>query len=90
LKDIIDLLIGLSESQYGQQGSQVILTTHSPYLLDCVDVSKQQVLVAQRQENGLRTIEPVDQDRLNQFLDEFMLGEVWLNRGEAGLLKKAH
>jgi hypothetical protein len=31
---------------------------------------------------------PVDTERLKLFLDEFMLGEVWLNQEEPGLVEK--
>ena len=37
---------------------------------------------------GSRTAEPADAERLKVFLDEFMLGEVWYNEGEEGLVKK--
>ena len=32
--------------------------------------------------------EPADTERLKVFLDEFMLGEVWYNQGEEGLVAK--
>ena len=51
LEDIVRLLIGLSEGQFAERPTQVIVTTHSPYLLDCIDPEKHQVLVLQR---GLR------------------------------------
>jgi predicted ATPase len=88
LKDIVELLLGLSDARYADHPTQVVLTTHSPYLLDSIDVSKNQVLVARRSQDGSRGIEPVSKERLQTFLDEFMLGEVWLNQGEEGLLEK--
>jgi len=81
-------LEGLSEGKFAEHQAQVILSTHSPYLLDCIDVEKHQVLVFEREDDGSRTARPVDTDRLKVFLDEFMLGEVWVNQEEQGLVKK--
>jgi predicted ATPase len=89
LADVLRLLREITEGKHGGQAAQVVLTTHSPYLLDLVDLTKEQVLVFRRQEDGSRTAEPADVERLNFFLDEFMLGEVWFNRGEAGLVPKS-
>ena len=49
-----------------------------------------QVLTFRRSEEaeGKRLIEPVDKGRLSVFLDEFMLGEVWFNQTEEGLVSK--
>lgn len=90
LAEIVGLLRGLTTGAYADQATQVVLTTHSPYLLDCIDVEKDQVLVARHNdEDGSKVIEPVDEERLQTFLDEFMLGEVWYNQGESGLVSKA-
>jgi len=68
---------------------QVILSTHSPYLLDHVRLPEDQVIVFAREEDGRRTAHEADQARLKTFLDEFMLGEVWFNQGEEGLVTTA-
>jgi predicted ATPase len=86
LKDIVALLRSISEGKLSGTAAQVILTTHSPYLLDQIHLPDDQVLVFRREENGERTATAVDQERLKAFLDEFMLGEVWYNQGEEGLL----
>lgn len=86
LGEIIALLREITEGKHGQHAAQVILTTHSPYLLDHIDVERDQVLVFRRNDDGSRTAEPVDQERLKNFLDEFMLGEVWYNESEEGLV----
>jgi predicted ATPase len=88
LGEVMRLLRGLSQGDFGGHAAQVILTTHSPYLLDHVNIETDQVLVFQRAEDGSRTAEPVDAQRLKNFLDEFMLGEVWFNEQETGLLAK--
>lgn len=88
LVDIVELLKGLTEGVFAQTKTQVILTTHSPYLLDCIDPDKHQVLVLEREPDGSRVAHPVDTERLSVFLDESMLGEVWTNQEEAGLVAK--
>ncbi len=88
LCDIVNLLRRIVTGQHSDRPSQVILTTHSPYLLDAVDLSRDQVLVFRRNSDGSRTIEPADKERLDIFLDEFMLGEVWYNQGEDGMVAK--
>jgi predicted ATPase len=88
LGEIMQLLRALSEGEFGGHVAQVILTTHSPYLLDHVNIEKDQVLVFQRMEDGGRVAQPADAKRLKNFLDEFMLGEVWFNEEERGLVAK--
>lgn len=87
LKTIVDLFRDMTTGKHGGAPAQVVFTTHSPYALDAINLETDQVLVFQRQPDGTRTVEPVDRDRLKVFLDEFMLGEVWFNEQEAGLVK---
>ena len=88
LADIVKLLRGITKGEHADHRAQVILTTHSPYLLDHVDLNTDQVLVFRRKDDGSRTAEAADRERLKNFLDEFMLGEVWYNEGEAGLVRQ--
>jgi len=88
LERIMGLFREITEGKHGEHPAQVILSTHSPYLLDLVDLETDQVLVFSRQEGGSRTVEAADKERLKDFLDEFMLGEVWFNQGEEGLVAK--
>jgi predicted ATPase len=88
LREVVHILRGIVEGTYGGRASQVIVTSHSPYLLDCVDMEKDQVLVFRRNEDGSRTAEPADAERLRLFLEEFLLGEVWYNQGEEGLVAR--
>ena len=89
LADVMKLLREITQGILGGHAAQVILTTHSPYLLDQLDLAQDQVLVFKRNDDGSRTAEPADAERLKTFLDEFMLGEVWYNEGEAGLVGPA-
>jgi predicted ATPase len=89
LADVLELLHAVTTGKLGGTPAQVIVTTHSPYLLDSVREGEDQVLVFQRQADGSRTAKPIDTDRLRAFLDEFKLGEVWFNEEEAGLVAKS-
>ncbi len=87
LTDIMKLLRDITAGRHGE-AAQIVLTTHSPYLLDSVDPNTDQVLVFRRDNDGSRRAEPADGERLKAFLDEFMLGEVWFNQGEEGLVAR--
>lgn len=86
LAEVMQLVRGITKGQYGNRAAQVILTTHSPYLLDYVNPDEDQVLVFQREADGSRTAKPVDWNRLKEYFDGFMLGEIWFNEEEAGLV----
>jgi len=88
LGDILRLLRSISEGKYCDHPAQVILTTHSPFLLDHVDLDRDQLLIFQREDTieGARNAYPADKERLQVFLDEFMLGEVWFNESEEGMI----
>ena len=88
LGDILQLLRSISQGEFCDHPAQVILTTHSPFLLDHVDLDRDQLLIFQREDNleGARNAFPANKERLKVFLDEFMLGEVWLNESEEGLI----
>ena len=83
LEAVMRMLIRLTEAK---EGPQVILSTHSPYLLDYLDLEKHGVLVFSRDPEGGCTAREVDPERLKPFLTEFMLGEVWMNQGEQVLV----
>ena len=89
LAEVMDLLRGLTEGRFGHHKVQIILTTHSPYLLDSVNLDTDQVLVFQREDDGNRTAVPTDKERLKEFFDGFLLGEVWFNAEEKGLIGAA-
>lgn len=86
LSDIVQLLRGMTAGKLSGHQTQIILTTHSPYLLDQIRLPQDQVIVFHREADGRRMASEADQSRLQAFLDEFMLGEVWFNQGEEGLL----
>jgi predicted ATPase len=87
LAEIVDLLRATTSGKYGDP-AQVVLSTHSPYLLDNLDPDTDQVLVFHRRGDGIRTAAALDHERLSEFRAGFMLGEVWFNQGEEGLVAK--
>jgi len=88
LADILKLLRGIAKGEHCGHPAQVILSTHSPYLLDHVNLDEDQVLVFQRESDGARNCHPIDRAGLKDFLDDFMLGEVWFNEGEERLVQR--
>lgn len=86
LEAIMKMLIRLTDRA---DGPQVILSTHSPYLLDHLTLDRHRVLVFSRNSEGGCTAREVDAERLKPFLEEFMLGEVWINQGENELIDEA-
>lgn len=85
LEAVMRMLIRLTEAK---DGPQVIISTHSPYLLDCLTLGKHGVLVFSRDSEGGCTAREVDSEKLQPFLTEFMLGEVWMNQGEEELVEE--
>ncbi|MGH7272347.1 MAG: AAA family ATPase, partial [Polyangiaceae bacterium] len=77
----------LASNTPGPEKPQVILTTHSPYLLDFVE--PEQVIMFGRKPNGesvaanLATLPGVQERRA----DGMSVGELWYNAGEDELLK---
>lgn len=86
LHDIVALLRRLTTGELTGKPVQVIMTTHSPYLLDHIKLPDDQVIVFRRETDGRRSATEADAAHLTAFLGEFMLGEVWFNQGEDGLL----
>ena len=80
----------MAEGEFAGKRVQVVMTTHSPYLLDHIKLPEDQVIVFRRDpSDGSRTATEADHNRLKPFLDQFMLGEVWFKQGEEGLLPSA-
>jgi predicted ATPase len=79
LKDIVGTLKQLSQ----EKGVQVILTTHSPYLLDEVEMNE--VHVFEKDEEGAVHERKLSEfDNVESMKKDFMTGEIW------SILSKAH
>jgi predicted ATPase len=87
LQEVMALLRGLVTGQHAPAPVQVVLTTHSPYLLSRVEVPQDQVLVFSRGADGACTAQPVGLQKIRPFLPDFALGEIWSNLGDAGLVE---
>ncbi len=86
LQSVIELLRKLTTGELGHPPRQIILTTHSPVLLNCV--TPDEVRIFRRDEEGATRVVRMDQlpdiDRLTQ---EFAPGELWYLFGEEELVK---
>jgi AAA15 family ATPase/GTPase len=63
LKKVIPLLKGLTEGKHSSIKTQIILTTHCPYLLDFINVETDQILVFQKNDAGVRSVQEADKER---------------------------
>lgn len=86
LKDIVKLLRKLTEGVDGRPPSQIVMTTHSPYLLDAVRSEDAYFFV--REEDGSAFAHRFsDIDKLDERLADYNLGELWTAYGEERLAK---
>lgn len=77
LKKIIDVLRVLSE----KKGVQIIMTTHSPYLLDLVAPEEVQVF-AKDDEGAVHAKKLSDYPEVQRMKKHFMTGEIWTELSE--------
>ena len=61
---------------------QLIVTTHSDVLVDCMHDEPENVLVAEKDENGTR-LKRLKADELKPWLEKYRLGELWMS-GDLG------
>ncbi|MCH8852867.1 MAG: AAA family ATPase [Planctomycetes bacterium] len=87
LEHIVGYLRDITKGAHGQKPAQVIMTTHSPYILDHLDLKCDQVLAFFINEDGSRSAKPIDAEGLEQHLKTFLLGELWFNKDEKGLVE---
>lgn len=85
LKRVAQLLRAVSQGIEGAPPVQVILTTHSPYLLDLAEPDE--VLIFTKDTEGATRCLPMTQAKnLEQLRVELSLGELWYNVGEKALI----
>lgn len=85
LRFIIDVLSKMSRGEVGQVPRQVILTTHSPLLLNYVEPSE--IRIFQRKQGGPTQVKRMDQVPNIANYKEFAPGELWYLFGEDELVK---
>lgn len=80
LRDVQDALYRLSYPEnYGEEREpvQVIATTHSPYFLDLFRDHPEEVVIAEKTDQGTRFERLSDQPNIDEILQDSHLGEVW-------------
>ncbi len=87
LEKVLLLLRGLSEGRDSKPGVQVILTTHSPLLLNLVEPSE--IRVVSRGADGGTQVTPFENaSDLKRLLEFQGPGEIWANLGEDYILRR--
>jgi predicted ATPase len=56
---------------------QVIATTHSPYLLDLFKDNPEEIVIASKDEKGVRFERLIDKPHIEEILQDAPLGEIW-------------
>ena len=77
IRIVANLLIEASER------TQLIVTTHSPALIDALSSDPESVVVCERDYDGFTQFKRLSQSYLDAWLEEYSLGELW-QRGEIG------
>ncbi len=86
LKMVIDILRKISTGEIGYKPRQVILTTHSPLLLNFVQ--PEEIRIFRRDEKGATQVTPMHKvPQFEKLRKEFAPGEVWYLFGEEELVK---
>jgi predicted ATPase len=84
LGQIVDVLRKISSGAGGARPTQIIMTTHSPYMLDFLQ--PEEVLIATREPGGAARIDPLtNAPHLAERLQDFSVGELIFNVGEEAL-----
>jgi predicted ATPase len=69
-----------------QERTQVVLTTHSPYVVD--QFGPEQVTLCQQNEHGEVVVKRLSESAMvREQLDVFTLGEIWTAEGDEALAK---
>ena len=83
LKEVLGILRELVKEQ---SHTQVLMTTHSPYVLDAFE--PKEVSLCQKGEDGAVTIHPLSESKaVREQLDVFSLGEIWTAEGDEALAR---
>jgi predicted ATPase len=77
IRDIAELLIDASVQ------TQLIITTHSPTLVDALSDQPEAVVICERDFDGFTRLRRLDRSKLEEWLERYTLGELW-QKGEIG------
>jgi predicted ATPase len=87
LKLVVDLLRKISKGEVGNRPRQVLLTTHSPILLNFAQPEEVRILTRDP-ERGTQVKPMTEVSNIKTLLEEFAPGELWYLLGEDALLKE--
>jgi predicted ATPase len=77
-----DMLYTLREAiKYAAETSQIIISTHSPQLLDWFDFKN--IRVFEKDEHNATIVKELDKKKFEGWYDKYMLGDMWL-KGDIG------
>lgn len=85
LKDVLTILRDLVKEQ---SHTQVILTTHSPYVVDLFE-PKEVTLCRKEQDGSISVTRLSESKTVREQLDVFTLGEIWTGEGDDALAEPA-
>lgn len=86
LQSVIDMLRKISEGAIGNQARQVIITTHSPLLLNYT--RPEEVRIVRRDPESGTLVTPMSEvPDVHELLNEFGTGELWYLLGEQALVE---
>lgn len=85
---LLDTLVEIQtqvQKEYGVQAAQVLVTTHSPYLVDQVEL--EDLVVLEKVEGATRCVRPSSKAHLKELLqrEEVGLGELWYSGALGGV-----
>jgi predicted ATPase len=83
LKIVADTIRSIAETQ----GTQIVLTTHSPLLLN--HFAAEEVVIVTRSESGVQAQRMSEARGLDDLATEMSLGELWYNVGDSNLARPA-
>lgn len=87
LRRLMQLFRDMTTGAHGGPPTQIIITTHSPLLLNLVQ--PEEIRVFQRGEDGATTVTPfMSAPDIEKLLDYQGPGEIWINEGEDYLVGK--
>jgi len=89
LRDVRDAMYRLSHpEQFGDKArlpTQVIATTHSPYLLDLYRDHPEEIVLAHKESTGARFERLADREELKEVLKDTHLGDAWFSGALGGV-----
>jgi predicted ATPase len=86
LKMVVDILRKMSHGEPGGRKRQIVVTTHSPLLLNFVHPNEVRVFIRDP-DTGTRVFPMTDVPDIDRLLKEFAVGELWYLLGEEKLFE---